>query len=341
MYLLELASINTFCLYIVLLTPEEITLAYRLLLGREPENAEVITNLSQTTHSIEQLRTVFMQTPEFRERMGQLLDKPQVVSHRHPFHLPSIPVEINTSADQLAQMFERIHQEWEHLGKTDPYWSVLTQPHFHLNEFEAHRQEFYSSGKSFCDLFLAGLRRNHFNYNNAQTCLEIGCGVGRVTSYLAEVFPKVIAADISKNHLNHAQQHLADKHISNVDFKHLHNITLFESLGSVDTILSMITFQHNPPPVSAWILRSLLNALNPNGIAFLQFLCYRSGYLFEVERYLHSQQTHTLEMHVLPQHDIFKIIAECHCVCLEVRENGMVGDENLMLSNTFIIQKKA
>jgi hypothetical protein len=45
-------------------------------------------------------------------------------------------------------------------------------------------------------------------------------------------------------------------------------------------------------------------------------------------------------MHFLPQHDVFKIVADTNCICLEVREDGMVGDEDKMLSNTFLIQKK-
>ena len=44
-------------------------------------------------------------------------------------------------------------------------------------------------------------------------------------------------------------------------------------------------------------------------------------------------------MHFLPQQDIFKVIEDSDCVCLEIREDGMVGDESLMLSNTFLIQK--
>lgn len=324
-----------------MLNSDQITLAYRLLLGREPENADTVNNLCQSVHTIEQLREVFLQCAEFRQRMGVLLDKPQNITHRHPFNMPSIPVETDVSEQQLAQMFERIHQEWEYLGESDPFWSVVTQPHYHIDQFEAHRQQFYSSGKYIADIFLAGLRRNHINYNHLKSCLEIGCGVGRVTGFLAEVFPKVIAADISQHHLSYAQQHIAAKDLNNVEFQHLQTITMLESLSSVDAILSVITLQHNPPPVIAWMLRKLLALLNPNGVAFLQIPTYRSGYLFEVERYLHSAQPNTLEMHFLPQFEIFKIVAECNCICLEIREDGMTGDENKMLSNTFIIQKKA
>ena len=318
---------------------DQIILAYQLLMGREPESQEAINNLAQTVHSVEQLREVFMQSAEFKQRMGSFLDKPQKTPHRHPFHLPSIPVEVTVTDEQLDQMFKRIHQEWEHLGKTDPFWSVVTQPHYHLDQFEEHRHQFYSSGKHISDIFLASLRRNKINHHELPICLELGCGVGRVTGFLAEEFYKVIAVDISEHHLNHARQHLAELVIHNVSLVHVNQITQLLSLGKIDAILSVITFQHNPPPVMAWMLRHLLGSLNPKGVAYLQIPTYRAGYLFEAERYLHSEQPNTLEMHFLPQADIFKIIKECDCICLEVREDGMTGDEGKMLSNTFLIQK--
>ena len=74
-------------------------------------------------------------------------------------------------------------------------------------------------------------------------------------------------------------------------------------------------------------------------MAYIQIPTYRAGYLFEVERYMHTKAPNTLEMHFLPQQDIFKIINATRCLCLEVREDGMVGAEDKMLSNTFLIQK--
>jgi hypothetical protein len=46
-----------------------------------------------------------------------------------------------------------------------------------------------------------------------------------------------------------------------------------------------------------------------------------------------------MEMHFLPQRDVFKVIQAAGCMCLEVREDGMVGDESNMLSNSYLIQK--
>jgi hypothetical protein len=110
-------------------------------------------------------------------------------------------------------------------------------------------------------------------------------------------------------------------------------------LPKVDAVFSVITLQHNPPPIMAWLLSQLLGCLNPSGVAYLQIPSYRSGYLFEVERYMNSTATPTMEMHFLPQQDVFRVIQASACHCLEVREDGMVGAEDQMLSNTFLFQR--
>ena len=322
-----------------MVTKEEVTLAYQLLLGRLPENEDVVNSFCTTSQTVFQLRENFIKSPEFVQRMSEILQQPQAVRQRHPFTLPKIPVETHVSDEVLEQMFARIHKEWEHLGATEPFWSVVTQPQYYQSEFEAHRAQFFASGNFTCELFLSALRRSGINPSQLNTCLEVGCGVGRVTSFLAGAFPKVIASDISKNHLDIAAKHLQEKGVQNVELTHWHTPSQLHDLPQIDAVLSVITLQHNPPPVMAWMLRTLFSKLRSGGVAYLQIPTYRSGYLFEVERYLHSTPPNTLEMHFLPQQEMFEIVESSGCRCLEIREDGMVGDEDKMLSNTFLIQK--
>lgn len=322
-----------------MITPEQVTLAYQLLLGRDPESADIVNNLCQTVHSISALRENFMRSAEFRQRMGEVLEKNQHVQLRHPFHLPHIPVQSEISDEHMRAMFKRVKHEWEYLGETEPYWSTITQPQYHTDQFEGHRDQFYQSGKYVVDIFMAAMRRSNINPNNIQKLLDVGCAVGRVTQHLAAQFPKVIASDISLPHINIAKTQLSNQNMNNVEFIHFEDPLALYQLPSVDAVLSVIVLQHNPPPLIRWILKNLLACLNPGGVAFIQIPTYRNGYLFEVERYLQSPQPNTLEMHFLPQQDIFKVIEDADCVCLEIREDGMVGDESLMLSNTFLIQK--
>ena len=88
------------------------------------------------------------------------------------------------------------------------------------------------------------------------------------------------------------------------------------------------------------MLSSLLSKLRAGGVAYVQMSTYKIGYLFESERYLASEPPATLEMHYLPQPDIFRLITEANCICLEVREDGMADYEDKVLSNTFLVQKR-
>jgi 2-polyprenyl-3-methyl-5-hydroxy-6-metoxy-1,4-benzoquinol methylase len=323
-----------------LITKEEVTLAYRLILGREPENADVVENYSHTVHSLKDLRNEFLKSPEFVSQMAEALQNPQFVRQRHPFNLPKIPVEAKVADDVLAQMFKRTADAWEHLGFTEPYWSVLTQPQYTVERFSQNSDQFYESGGPLFRTFLATLKRNGYNPTDLHTCLEVGCGVGRMTGYLAETFSKVIAADVSGQHLVMAKNYLTSQNISNVELMHWQSLQQVHQLPQVDVVLSVITLQHNPPPIMAWLLAQLLNSLKPGGVAFVQLPTYRNGYMFEAERYLHTPQENKIEMHFLPQADVFEVIETANCRCLEIREDGMVGEEDKMLSNSFLIQKK-
>ncbi len=323
-----------------MLSSEEIVLAYQLLLGRAPESQQVIDDLAHSSRSVEELRETFYKSPEFLKHMGDLLQTAVKSEPRHPFVLPEIPVEAECSNEQLAQMLERISKEWEHLGESDPYWSVITQPYYHINEFEPHREQFFKSGGHTEYVFLSSLRRCGVNPNLLSSCLDFGCGVGRVTAHLSKTFESVIGVDVSRSHLKLAREQFDSHNISNVQLIQLNDFNVLSALPKVDALITVITLQHNPPPVIFYLIKSLLALLNPGGAAYFQVPTYRNGYLFEVERYLNSTAPDTLEMHFLPQKDVFKAIESSNCELLEVREDKMAGREDIMLSNSFVVRKR-
>jgi SAM-dependent methyltransferase len=320
-----------------IISKEDVVNAYRLILGRQPESEQAIESHLDLSN-INDLRERFLRSPEFLSLASGTLGV--LDSYLLPGTCPPLDIDTTVPADKSGILFDRIKNQWENLGKTEPHWSVITDPKFKQSEFSRNKNEFYASGKHIIELFDAALRRNNINAFNFRSCLELGCGVGRITRFLAERFEKVIALDISESHLQIAFEYLSSERVNNVSLVQLTELDALNNLEKIDVVCSFIVLQHNPPPIMALILRRLLEALNPGGIAFFQVPTYISGYGFSLEHYLsHSGTTTEMEGHVLPQREVFKICQELNCELIEIREDDWIGRNSNNLSNTFLVQK--
>jgi SAM-dependent methyltransferase len=175
-----------------------------------------------------------------------------------------------------------------------------------------------------------------------KTCLEYGCGVGRVTHWLAGIFERVHGFDISQPHLQIARRFMDSHDIHNVDLRQVDEISDLSDLPKVDFLYSVIVLQHNPPPVISYTIRQFIRALNPGGVALFQVPTYRLGYSFSLPAYLSSPADDSeIEMHVLPQKPIFDILWEEGGKPLEVIEDDWTGVRHLKeVSTTFLVQKQ-
>ncbi|MBV9634027.1 MAG: class I SAM-dependent methyltransferase [Methylobacteriaceae bacterium] len=308
-------------------------MAYRLILGREAENDGVVTAHARPERSLSALRDAFLTSEEFRVRVGNL-----DVGCK-PLNWPPIPVEVDVSDHRLEQMIERIEREFKYLGETEPHWSVLSTDRFKSDAIKGHEEEFFASGKGVVDELRAAAARCDVDLGSLDRCFELGCGLGRSTIWLADQFKHVIAADISSTHLALAEQTIRRFGKNNVTLRHVNSVRLFEAETPFDAFFSIIVLQHNPPPLISFILRTVLARLRPGGIAYFQMPTYIVGYKFEVELYLSNRQPPGVpEMHVVPQHMLFKLINDCDCRLLEIREDPAAGLR--AVSSRVFVQKR-
>jgi SAM-dependent methyltransferase len=314
-----------------MITREEVISAYRLMLGREPEDESVITDHMLQYEDLHALRRAFLQTGEFRAAVG-----------RYVLFEPGEPIQVQVDCElkEFACMIDHVEAAWTELGSTEPMWSVLTGDKYKLCHFESNSNEFYLSGQWDVDRFLTWLRRNDQPCDAIQSCLEFGCGVGRVTGWLSRTFPHVVACDISAPHLALASDYLRKNSISNTELVRIGSPAELESLPSVDAVFSVLVLQHNPPPVIARLLTDLLKKVRRGGVAYFQIPTYRADYSFDVKGYLASNDFHqkSLEMHLLPQKTVFAIAADAGCTVLEVQPDRYTGIAN-EISNTFLLRK--
>lgn len=315
---------------------EEVQYAYRLILGREPESDSVVAAHVAATRSLQDLRAIFFASSEFQALYIKSLPL------LRPLTWGSSQIDVEVSAEDLARMIHHVESTWEKLGQSEPHWSVLTHEKFRAVAIEENKDEFFKSGKFNLDIMRATTARYGIRIEDYKDCFELGCGVGRVTIWLSNLFSDVIAADISASHIAIAKQTITEQGCENVRLLKLDKLTDLLNLPEFDAFFSVIVLQHNPPPIIAQILKIILGKLRPNGIGYFQVPTSTLGYKFISKEYLRDldERLHkNMEMHALPQDVMFALIDECGCQLLEIREDDFTGSPTTV-SNSFLVRKR-
>ena len=108
------------------------------------------------------------------------------------------------------------------------------------------------------------------------TCLDVGCGPGRMTAVLAERFDSVVAVDVSAGMLERARAAVTSP---NVDFRLVEGDRL-DSVedGIANALVCYLVLQHLPERrVVLRYLGEFARVLSPEGSAFVQLPLLQSG----------------------------------------------------------------
>jgi SAM-dependent methyltransferase len=316
-----------------MVSTDEVRAAYRLILCREPESEEILMRHAAAAESLDDLRAAFFNSPEFRS-------VPQIQPPLRPLDWPPLDVEINASPFQLSSMMRHIEANWHELGLSEPHWSVVTHEAFRASNIAHNEEAFYESGRTLIELLRRTAERCRIDLAGFKRCFELGCGVGRVTIWLAELFDRVVAADISLAHLALAREGINRFQRTNVEFIHVESFAALDQLPGFDVFISVIVLQHNPPPLIEALLKTVLKKLQPGGIAYFQVPTYYLNYRFHIDEYIrNASPTNGLEMHVIPQDRLFEILENTGCHLLECREDSWTGIYE-MISNSIFVKKQ-
>jgi len=310
--------------------------AYRLFLGREPESDSAIRHHIAGSGTFAELRRGFIGSEEFQRQLGGYA-RPSMTGTES-----ALSIEDATDATHLQRLLDHIAQSWSHMGETDAHWSVLTNDGFHADRIDANRDLFYATADEDIRRFLATLARNKLDIPKNARCLELGCGVARITSRLAQHCAQVVGLDVSPAHLRIARDYLDELHIDNVELRQLKRIEDLAEIGPIDVFFTAIVLQHNPPPVIAAILDRVFALLNPGGIAYFQVPTYEENYRFSSTAYLQARSAKLdMEMHVLPQKDVLRIAARHGLQPIEILEHAIPELKIGHMSNYFLLSKPA
>lgn len=315
------------------LTREEVILGYRMLLGRDPENEEVIANALAAWPEPAAFGKALADCAEFGLRHGS-----------NPHALPPLDAGVNlveTEADAatLALMAGKLGGYWTRAGEAAPHWSVLTEERFLPQNIANNLEAFYAAGTWDAQVVDATLDRIGRKPAQFRHCVDYGCGVGRVALQFARRFPRVTGLDISPSHLHLARETFRAAGLAHVTLTQVMPDHLMP-VESCDLWYSRIVLQHCPPPVTMNILRHAFRALETGGVAIFQLPVWLQGYQFDVASYLAGSPGAEMEMHAVPQRAILELADWQGLVLRDLREdNFLAGRPGAALSNTFTFEK--
>ena len=128
--------------------------------------------------------------------------------------------------------------EWQAWGGKDPLFGVIPQTGRERSGAKPWTNEdFYETGRSDWREFLE--RWDKYGLNK-ESCLEIGCGAGRLTCHLGNDFQTVYGVDVAEGMIAYARQHVGN----NVHLQVTDGITLPVPGESITAVFSVIVFLH-------------------------------------------------------------------------------------------------
>src|ERR1051326_5048452 len=149
-----------------------------------------------------------------------------------------------------TQHLQRAAAAWEHMAQEDPLYAIMTDPEKAGGKWD--EEEFFNTGVADVERHTQALLAALDEFDpvgewRPRVALDFGCGVGRLTRGLAEVWTgdealeQIYGLDISPamiaaaEHMNPAWK---------IDFRLHTPPTLELDDASVDLVLSLITLQH-------------------------------------------------------------------------------------------------
>jgi SAM-dependent methyltransferase len=162
--------------------------------------------------------------------------------------------------------------EWEEWGKQDPLFGVAAWPGREKGGANPWTEEdFYATGAT--DWADYRSQWEHYGLDHT-SCLEIGCGAGRLTEALSTDFQTVHGVDISAEILELARKRIP---ADSVHFHHTDGLVIPLPDSSVTAVLCTFVFQHfDDRKVAARYLAEIRRVMAAGATMMLQMPMYES-----------------------------------------------------------------
>jgi len=168
-------------------------------------------------------------------------------------------------------------RDWQFFAATDPYWAVLTDERFRRGRLDEQGLEnFFQTGETHVATVFKLIDRHLAPGFAPRSCLDFGCGVGRLVIPFARRCASVVGVDVADGMLQEARRRCDELGLNHVQLvKGDDELSAVE--GPFDLIHSHIVFQHIPRDRGMRLLEALLNRLADGGVGVLHFTHATTG----------------------------------------------------------------
>lgn len=180
----------------------------------------------------------------------------------------------------LTKDFRKLKADWDTVALTDYFRDYIAQG---FNEEEAFKKSGEDNTKWIQDF----LKTYSIDWKDKRV-VELGCGAGRMTEFIAKEAKHVQAMDISAEMLKRLHQRLG--HQRNIEtLCIIRDYSIISDL-SVDLIISFLVFQHTPEDMVKRLIQDGRRILKPQGYYFFQLP------LSEEHKYIPANNANAVDM---------------------------------------------
>jgi SAM-dependent methyltransferase len=177
-----------------------------------------------------------------------------------------VPGTETTTLPETTMQIQELQKNWDAFGRTDPLWSILTDPAKIGNKWTL--DEFFQNGQREIDELIAFITSIGIDLQS-EGALDFGCGVGRLTQALSKYFANVTGVDIAPSMISLARNYNREGDrciyiINEADDLHVFNDNKFAF------IYCNYVLQHMRPEYALCYIQEFVRVLKPGGTLVFQ-----------------------------------------------------------------------
>lgn len=162
--------------------------------------------------------------------------------------------------------FRALARNWEAYGHTDPFFGVLSDPTKHGGKWEV--EEFFASGRAHVQNLIRTLHDLRVPFDRG-TCLDFGCGVGRLTIPLSDYFNRTVGVDVARSMIDLARRYRRSGDRCEFVVNRDPDLRQFPE-STFDFVHSCLVLQHVPPEIAIRYVGEFFRVCKPGGIVVFQ-----------------------------------------------------------------------